>query len=70
VIVSLVSGFLVATVIVDQRLNVLMVKLYLLVLGINVNCFNREAEPLDLRYRAEPGNEERVLSKSPLLRGI
>ncbi len=31
-----------------------MIKLYLLVLGINVND---EAEPLDLRYREEPGNE-------------
>jgi hypothetical protein len=37
VIVSCVSGFLVATDIVYQRLNVLMVKLYLLVFGINVN---------------------------------
>ena len=27
---------------------------------------NDEAEPLDLRYLAEPGNEE----KSPFLRGI
>ncbi len=35
-----------------------MVKLYLLVFRINVNRVNREAEPLDLRYRAEPGNEE------------
>ncbi len=31
-----------------------MVKLYLLVFRINVND---EAEPLDLRYQALPGNE-------------
>jgi len=37
VIVSCVLGFLVATDIVYQRLNVLMLKLYLLVFGINVN---------------------------------
>ena len=37
VIVSFVAGFLVATDIVYQRLNVLMLKLYLLVFGINVN---------------------------------
>ena len=54
VIVSFVAGFLVATDIVYQRLNVLMIKLDLLVFGINVNG---EAEHKNLRYQEELGNE-------------
>jgi hypothetical protein len=38
-----------------------MLKLYLLVFGINVNGLMTRQSPLDMRYRAEPGNEELYL---------